>query len=218
MQVKARWIALAVLIASSFSGAQKPTTVGIPTAEFNFVSAAQLRTEWCWAASVQMILNWYDIPVKQSDVVGRIYGRTVDRAATEDAITRALSGTAYTRRNEKIRLHAERRRGLPPTNFLVDELGKRHPMMITFRSTRTMLHAVVVTSAEYEHNANGGVHVTALTFRDPNPRIKGRRPAGAIRLTGTELAKFVRSVSSYYVVDVEKDKAEQKVAGRAAGE
>ena len=216
MPLRAPWIAAVVLAASSWGAAQKTVTVGIPTADFNFVSAAQLRTEWCWAASIQMVLNWYGVPVKQSDVVGRIYGRTVDRAATEDAMARALRGTAYNRKHEKVRLYAERRQGIPPTGFLLDELGNRHPLLITFHSTRTMLHAVVITSAEYERNERGGVHVTALTFRDPNPTIKGRHPAGAIRLTGTELGKFANSISSYYVVDVEKDRAEQKVVGKAA--
>src|SRR4051812_45564163 len=111
MRLRMKWIAIAVLALANWAHAQKTTTVGIPTASFNFASAAQLRTEWCWAASVQMILNWYNIPVKQSDVVGRIYGRPVDAAASEDAITVALSGTAYDRTKNKVHLQATRMRG-----------------------------------------------------------------------------------------------------------
>ena len=190
-------------------------TVGIPTADFNFVSAAQLHTEWCWAASIQMVLNWYGVPVRQADVVSRIYGKTVDRAATEEAIVHAMRGTAYNRKHEKVRLYAERRQGVPPTGLLLDELGNRHPLLVTFHSTKTMLHAVVITSAEYERNEKGNVHVTSLTFRDPNPSIKGRHPAGALKLSGAELAKFAGSISSYYVVGVEQVRPVQKVVGKA---
>ncbi len=202
MRLRKRWIAILFVALSSWAFGQKTTSVGIPTADFNFASAAQLKTEWCWAASVQMILNWYHVPVSQTDVVGRIYGRPIDAAASEDAITLALSGTAYDRSHKKVLLHAKRIRGVPPTDLLVNELSEEHPVLLTFRSTRTMLHAVVLTSAEYERNKDGRIHVTSLTFRDPNPSIKGRKPAVAIRLTGAELARFVRSISSYYLVSV----------------
>ncbi len=182
--------------------AQKTMTVGIPTAEFNFASAAQMRTEWCWAASIQMILNWYNVPVRQADVVDRIYGRTIDAAASEDAITKALTGTAYDRTQRKVHLSAHRYRGVPPSNWLLDELGRQHPVLVTFRSSKTMLHAVVLTSAEYETQRDGRVHITALTFRDPSPTIRGRKAAGAVRISGQQLARFVRSVSSYYEVSV----------------
>jgi len=182
--------------------AQKPVTVGIPTAQFNFVSATQLHTDWCWAASVQMVLNWYNVPVRQTDVVKRIYGRLVDAAASEDEIAVALSGTAYDRRDHIVHLASVRRRGVPPAGLLVTELGEKHPLLITFRSTHTMLHAVVLTSAEYFTDGQG-FHLTALTFRDPNPTFQERHTAESYRVTGGELQRFLRAISSYYLVSVQ---------------
>ncbi|ABF41583.1 hypothetical protein Acid345_2582 [Candidatus Koribacter versatilis Ellin345] len=202
--MRLKWIALVALALSAWAGAQKTTAVGIPSADFNFASAVQLKTDWCWAASVQMVLNWYHIPVKQTDVVGRIYGKPVDKAASEDEITVALSGTAYDRDHHKVLLRAKRIRGVPPTDLLVDELERQRPVLLTIRSTRTMLHAVVLTSAEYEVNKEGHIHVTSLTYRDPNPSIKSRKPATAIQLSGAELGHFVRSISSYYLVSMKK--------------
>lgn len=178
--------------------AQKPVQVGIPTAQFNFVSAAQLHTDWCWAASVQMVLNWYNIPVTQSDVVNRILGKPVDATVSEDAIAVALSGTAWDRRKREVHMHADRLRGVPASSLLVSELNARHPMLITFWSAKNMLHAVVLTGAEYVRSPQGP-RLTALTFRDPSPNFKDRRTAEAFRVTGTDLQRFLRAISSYYM-------------------
>src|ERR1035437_1788722 len=192
---------LLLMLPSGFAASEKAVTVGIPSAQFNFVSAVQLRTEWCWAASVQMVLNWYDIPVRQTDVVNRVYHKTVDAAASENEITVALSGTAYDRTGHKVSLHAVRHHGTPPAELLIAELGHRRPMLMTLHSSRTMLHAVVVTSVEYIDSSQG-VRITAMTLRDPNPTFHDRRTAGAVRVSGRELTQFVHAISSYYLVSV----------------
>jgi hypothetical protein len=201
MRLRSIWTSALVFALCGLARAQTPVTVGIPTAQFNFVSAAQLQTEWCWAASIQMILNWYNIPIKQSDVVTRIYGKTVDSAASENAIRVALSGTAYDRKGRKVSLHTERKHGVPPTQLLIDQLSSRRPMLVTFHSTPTMLHAVVLTSAEYVKD-DKGIRLTALTVRDPNPAFKGRHAAATIRVSGEKLDQLLRAMSSYYLVTV----------------
>jgi len=214
MRLRTKWIAIVVATLSGWVSAQT-TSVGIPTANFNFVSAAQLKNEWCWAASVQMVLNWYNIPITQSDVVDRIYGKPVDEAASEDAIAVALSGAELDRDHQKVLVRAKRIRGAPPTQLLVEELSQQHPVLITVRSSQTTLHAVVLTSAEYERTAQGHIHVTSLTLRDPNPNIKGRRTASAIRIADDELGRFARTIISYYMVSVKR--AEEAKAPLRAG-
>lgn len=200
------WAAVLFLAmaASGLAESSSPTMVGIPTARFNFVSTAQLQTEWCWAASVQMVLNWYNIPVTQTDVVNRIYHKTVDAAASENQIAEALSGFAYDRDGHKVHIHADRKTGIPSPELLVNQLSQQRPMLVTFHSTRKMLHAVVITSAEYTTNEQGGVHVTSLTYRDPNPTFQDRKVAGTVHLTGEELRKFVEKLSSYYMFTVKE--------------
>ncbi len=202
MRVRAVGVASVVFLLSGYMTAETPVTVGIPISQFNFVSASQLHTDWCWAASVQMVLNWYNIPVRQTDVVNRIYGKPVDWAASENAIAVALSGTAYDRRDRMVHLHAERLHGTPPANVLVQEFSQRHPMLVTFRSTKTMLHAVVLTSGQYVETATGP-QMTALTFRDPNPSFPDRHAAATFRVTGAELNRFLRAISSYYLLSVQ---------------
>lgn len=192
---------VALLVSSAAAATEKPVQVGIPTAEFNFVAATQMETEWCWAASVQMVLNWYGVPVQQSQVVKRIYGKPVDHAASEDEIAVALNGTAINRKGQKVYLHAKRKAGEPPTALLIREMSAEHPMLVTIHATKTMLHAVVITSVEFTQSADD-VEISAITFRDPNPTFHDRRGAAAYRLTGAKLDKFLRSISSYYLVSV----------------
>ena len=179
----------------------KPTVVGIPTAQFNFVSAAQLKTEWCWAASVQMVLNWYNIPVTQADVVNRIYHKTDDLAASENQITTALSGIAYDRHGHKLHVSATRETGIPSPDLVIGQLSREHPMLLTVHSEHRMLHAVVLTSAEYVSTSHG-IHVNSLTIRDPSPTFRDRHSAATLRLSGEELKHFVQRISSYYVVNI----------------
>ncbi len=192
---------LALCTASAFGEAAQPVEVGIPSARFNFVAASQLETEWCWAASVQMVLNWYGVPVQQTQVVKRIYGKTVDSAASEDEIAVALNGTAINRQGQKVYLHAKRKTGAPPTALLIREMSAEHPMLITVHSTKSMLHAVVITSVEFVQTP-GSVEISAITFRDPNPTFHDRRGAVAYRVTGAKLERFLHSISSYYLVNV----------------
>ena len=56
-------------------------TVGIPTETFNFVASTQRSTNWCWAASIQMTLNYYGVAITQEEIVARTYG--TDRPVRE---------------------------------------------------------------------------------------------------------------------------------------
>ncbi|MGH7602471.1 MAG: C39 family peptidase [Gemmatimonadaceae bacterium] len=67
---------LATVLSSSSIAAAQPTPiyVRIPRADFEVAYAEQANSNWCWAASIQMILNYYGISIKQQEIVGRSYG------------------------------------------------------------------------------------------------------------------------------------------------
>ncbi len=197
-----RFLTIAILLLGFASGssAAPPISIGIPPAQFKVVAASQAKDEWCWAASIQMVLNWYGVAVKQKDVVQRIYGKTVNAAATESAVTEALSGTAYTRSGRQVTIYSAYRRGAPDPDVLMREMGKRHPILITFRTGKNRLHAVVITGAEYLPARRGPV-VTSLLIRDPSPTR--RHPGGEmIRVSGQNLIRFLPKINSYWLVEV----------------
>ncbi len=197
-----RFLASAILLIglTSESPGTVPISIGIPAARFQSVAASQAKDEWCWAASIQMVLNWHGVAVKQKDVVQRIYGKTIDAAATEGAVTEALSGTAYTRSGQQVNIYSAYRRGAPDPNVLMREMGKQHPILITFRTGKNRLHAVVITAAEYLPTRSGPV-VTSLLIRDPSPTR--RHPGGEmIRVSGQNLIRFLPKINSYWLVEV----------------
>jgi hypothetical protein len=88
--------------------------------------------------------------------------------------------------------------GTPGSAIVVAELRDRHPMLVTFRSSKSMLHAVVITSAEYIEGANGP-QLTSITYSDPSSNIPDRHAASTFRISGSELQRFLRAVSSFYL-------------------
>lgn len=72
---------------------------GVPSDQFEFFAAPSLagrqrQSNWCWAASIQMLLNYHGLFVAQEQIVQRIYGAQVDYPAQPAQILAALSGWA----------------------------------------------------------------------------------------------------------------------------
>lgn len=72
----------------------KYTYVGIPDRDFNEIAiyGKQRNMNWCWAACVQMVLNFHHIPVEQEDVVEKTLGSLIDKPADPDMMFKALNG------------------------------------------------------------------------------------------------------------------------------
>src|SRR5690606_1346325 len=62
---------------------EKYTYVGVPTSDFSAIATfgKQRNTNWCWAACIQMVLNYYNIPVAQEQIVKRTLGKLADKPA-----------------------------------------------------------------------------------------------------------------------------------------
>jgi hypothetical protein len=95
------FILLIILLSTSITEAQKLGAVkdkylyvGVPTKEFNAIASfgKQHNMNWCWAACVQMVLNYYDIPVVQEQVVKKALGKLIDRPADPIIMFKALNG------------------------------------------------------------------------------------------------------------------------------
>lgn len=81
----------AVLSLATAIKAQRPSiqaiapgiwVAGIPSNEFEYFAAPQTdghqrQSNWCWAACVQMVLNYRGVPVTQEQVVQRIFAEAV---------------------------------------------------------------------------------------------------------------------------------------------
>ncbi|HET7107268.1 MAG TPA: papain-like cysteine protease family protein [Candidatus Acidoferrum sp.] len=175
--------------------------VGIPTDEFNFVAAAQTQDEWCWAASVSMILRWYRLDISQELVVARTKGVLIDQPGSDQDISTALSGWAYTRDGKPVVISSWTAPGAPPPLILIRELSQKHPILLTFISGPSSGHAVVITAASYIQTANGP-YIQSLVLRDPWPSQQNIMNEGRVEIGAQNLANFMPFIRSNWLVSV----------------
>lgn len=199
------WISLALTMVAVMGAAsavgQQQLVVGIPTGSFNFFAASQQQNEWCWAASIQMILNYYGVPATQAEVVSRIYGIPVNAPGSDAQITAALNAMGRTVNGQIITIQSSGAPGLPPPAVLVQELSAQHPILIAFANGPNSGHAVVVTGAAFVMTAFGP-QITGLVIRDPWPTPFTLQTEGREEIVGPQLTAFAQTVRAHWLVSV----------------
>lgn len=178
---------IAVFASANLAKAQQPSiqqiapgvwVAGIPSGEFEYFAAPQTgghqrQTNWCWAAAVQMVLNYRGVPVSQEQVVQRIFNGAVPNVPGQpDQILTALSGWAFTRNGQRVMLSSS------PFAFdgseIVRDLAERWPLVVGVRSSPNSGHAYVLTAVTYQVDQwNQPIFLTAI-LRDPWPDSPSR--------------------------------------------
>jgi len=152
---------------------------GIPSDQFEYFSSPnqngrQRQANWCWAASVQMVLNYHGLYVQQERVVQRIYGGLVDRPANANQILHALSGWAPDQRGRYSSIHAN-----PYTisgSQIVRDLANRWPLIVGLRNPNGGTgHAVVLTAVYYSVGQSNEPVFRSVIIRDPWPGSPSRQ-------------------------------------------
>lgn len=185
--ITARFAALLLAIASALSAAasakaQQPSiqaiapgiwVAGIPSNEFEYFAAPQTeghqrQSNWCWAACVQMVLNYRGVPVTQEQVVQRIFAGAVPNVPGQpDQILTALSGWAFTRNGQRVMLTSS------PFAFdgteIVRDLAERWPIVVGVRTSPTSGHAYVLTAVTYGVDPWNQPIFRSAILRDPWP-------------------------------------------------
>ncbi len=178
---------IAVLASANLAKAQQPSihqigpgvwVAGIPSGEFEYFAAPQTeghqrQSNWCWAATVQMVLNYRGVPVSQEQIVQRIFNGSVPNVPGQpDQILTALSGWAFTRNGQRVMLSSS------PFAFddseIVRDLAGRWPIVVGVRSSPNSGHALVLTAVTYQVDQwNRPIVLTAI-LRDPWPNSPSR--------------------------------------------
>ncbi len=168
-------------------GSSPPTFFsGISTQTLEFSSqpsslGKQRRTNWCWAASIQMVLNYYDIPVSQEQVVSQMFGGYLPNAtASSQQVLQAVNGWGITVYGQPKIIRAMNIANLSvnrKNKIIIDSLREDKPLIIGLapRSGQTG-HAYVLTAIKYyfpsknspEYNNKKAV-VDKVVLRDPWP-------------------------------------------------
>ncbi|MFK7905521.1 MAG: C39 family peptidase [Chitinophagales bacterium] len=178
--------------------------VGIASNQLNYIASAQENSQWCWAASIQMVFRYYGIDITQSQIVSRTYGtdnggNLPDWPASFQTIHNNLNNWSIDNNGQYYEVSAEMGMGTPSPAFLVDELSNGHAVILGY-DTGQGGHAVVVTALSYYPTAYGP-QVQSIIVRDPWPSYTNLQNRGRIEYPAQNLAY---NTQAYWSVRVRK--------------
>lgn len=156
--------------------------VGIESSLMDFVAAKQQGLNWCWAASIQMVLNYYGVDITQEEIVERTYG--IDRSgylpdlpANYNTVHLNLNSWDIDNNGVRYKVSSNIGSGPPNPNILIKELKARRPVVLGYWSGRTSNHLVVITAVKFRIE-NIKPIIEKIVVRDPSPeniRRRGRK-------------------------------------------
>jgi len=151
---------------------------GIPSDEFVYKAAPessgrQRMTNWCWAASIQMILNFHGVKATQEEIVTRMFGSTIDKPADASVILSALSGWAVSANGKPVIISAS------PMIFkgsdIVADLAYHQPLVVGLTTPNGIGHACVLTAVSYSVDQYTNEPIfNSVVIRDPWPGKNSR--------------------------------------------
>lgn len=151
---------------------------GIPSNQFQFFAAPesygrQRSENWCWAACIQMVLNYHGLYVTQEQIVAKVFGELIDHPGSPEQIVAALSGWAPDIRGRYSSIVAD------PYNIngpsLVTDLAYRWPLIIGLQNRNNPVgHAYVLTAVTYMVDQNNNPIFQTVVLRNPWPGDQSR--------------------------------------------
>ncbi|HSK72543.1 MAG TPA: papain-like cysteine protease family protein [Pyrinomonadaceae bacterium] len=150
---------------------------GVHTKKFEFYAAPQVhgkqrQSNWCWAATTQMVLNYHGLYVQQEQVVQRIFGRQVDSPASPNQILTALSGWAPDNRGGYSAIIAS---SYVSVTDMINDLAYEYPLIVGTSNSGGTGHAYVLTAVFYSFDGYGRPIVDKVVLRDPFPTSPSRQ-------------------------------------------
>lgn len=176
---------------------QQLTYVGIPRANFNYFVSSQRNSNWCWAASLQMVFNYYGVSITQEQIVARSYGtdhtgNLPNWTGSFPVITANLNNWNADNNGRQYSVAASLNWGAPTPAYLIQELSAQRPVLIGYQSSPTTGHAVVITACSYTESANGPI-IQSIIVRDPWPSKENNATKGRIEYSGISLANLIQA-------------------------
>ena len=202
--LKIKLVALVLAICLSSQALAQQYT-GIPSGKMNYVAASQQKSQWCWAASIQMVLGYYGVAISQDDIVARSYGADYngnlpDWPGSFQTITANLNNWGIDRNGQRYTVSASMGWGAPPPNVLAQEVAEGRPVILAYRSGPASGHAVVCTAVNFT-NSYYGTMINSIVVRDPCPSYANRMNYGRLEYAGQQLASVM---TAYWIIRVRK--------------
>lgn len=155
-------------------------SAGIPSSDFQFyaMNGRQKSMNWCWAACIQMVLNYNGLYVTQEDVVMRCFGTLADHTGGPQEMFTALSGWGYNVHGGVSTIYSNNY----PTNAneIQAFLASNKPLIVGLSQPNSNIgHAYVLTalfySISYDYYGNAIIVPDKVVLRDPWPNNPSRQ-------------------------------------------
>jgi hypothetical protein len=145
-------------------------SAGLDPALASRLRQSQDASQWCWAASVSMILGRYGIPVSQQQVVREALGRPDNRALDVASVAELLNrpwrdGAGHLRASSATPLPPWRKAWGLAAPEVIEDLQQGRPLLLAAQH-----HAMVLVELVYERpvgKAQGPVKILRATVLDP---------------------------------------------------
>lgn len=123
---------------------------------------SQYKENWCWAACVQMVLDYYDLYVSQTTIVKRTYGNEYNITANKNDIVGAIDGWYI--RGHVVKAKYERYKS---AKTLIDAVSSGHPLIVGLNENSSIGHAYVLTHIFFKNDYNGDMTPTRVVLLNP---------------------------------------------------
>ena len=152
-------------------------TAGIPTNEFQYWTAPeqsgrQRMSNWCWAACLQMVLNFHGKSITQESIVRQMFGANIDAPANMETIADLARYYLTDQYGGYLSIFPETRHITGPR--IIEDLINRRPLIVGLFEGATG-HAYVLTSVTYSVDANNLPIFYSVVLRDPWPGKQSRQ-------------------------------------------
>lgn len=199
-----------VIALAAFALVQAQTYVGIPKDKFDYVAATQHNDHWCWAATIEMMMHYYNIPVSQEEIVKRTfgtdrYGDLPDFPASHEVMTENLNTAEVDAEGKLKQVYASHYTGAPEVFYLIDQLTQYKPVVISYETGENTEHAVIITGISYEVTAYGP-RIESIIVRDPWPSEERLKVNGRVEY---DAADFYNRITAYWDVNIGNADANQ---------
>ncbi|MEL6741027.1 MAG: C39 family peptidase [Planctomycetota bacterium] len=151
------------------------TATGIPASAFAPAFRGQRRMAWCWAAAIEMILDFHGADVNQDAIVRQIYGTgwdgvPPDQPGSLQQVAALLNQWGISNNGQRFAVRANGKWGAPTARELLTELAQGRPVMLLYKPNpqAQIGHYVVVTRAIIRQTRMGP-YVERLVIWDPMP-------------------------------------------------
>ncbi|MCE5180715.1 MAG: C39 family peptidase [Betaproteobacteria bacterium] len=164
-----RYIVVLLSVFLSLTPIAHAATVGLDSGKVDKAFDFQKDPVWCWAATIEMALNYYGFNITQKKIVERTFGAAVSSTGNWMQMTNNLNYLGTTADGKKVLVSATVYMGAPSNEAIVNHLRQQKPIILAFNNPNTFSgHAILVTGVEF-HYVGDRVFIDKMIIRDPYP-------------------------------------------------